>query len=79
MNLAPERPGQPRMMTVTDGIEAGHWYSPEAVLDMLKAERERCAALADDAANKAWTDCFSESWSDEFELLARNIRALGKP
>lgn len=43
MNLAPERPGQPRMMTVDDGIEAGHWYSPEAVREMVEAERELCA------------------------------------
>ena len=38
------------------------------------AERERCAGLADDFANRAWNDARSEAWSDEFELLARNIR-----
>lgn len=38
------------------------------------AERERCAKMADDFANRAWNDARSEVWSDEFELLARNIR-----
>jgi hypothetical protein len=38
------------MMTVADGIDAGHWYSPEAVREMVEAERKAltdaiCAAL----------------------------------
>lgn len=48
MNLAPERPGQPRMMTVADGIEAGHWYSPEAVREMVEEKRERIIGLQAD-------------------------------
>lgn len=48
LGLAPERAGQPRMMTIIDGAqedETGHWYSPAAVREMLAEERERCAKL----------------------------------
>jgi hypothetical protein len=49
--LAPERAGQPRLMTVTpeqaDNMH-GHWYSPAAVREMLAAERERCAKEAEE-------------------------------
>ena len=43
LDLAPERAGQPRMMTVSSPLELdhGHWYSPAAVREMLAAERER--------------------------------------
>lgn len=42
-DLAPEREGQPRMYTATGPVpEAGHWYSPATVREMLAAERERC-------------------------------------
>ena len=45
LGLAPEREGQPRTYTATGPVpEAGHWYSPAAVREMLAEERERCAA-----------------------------------
>ena len=47
--LLPSRNYQPRTLTVCDGpdteLEAGHWYSPAAVQDLLERERERCAVL----------------------------------
>lgn len=46
LGLAPERAGQPRMMTISGGKEAGHWYSPAAVRELLAAERERLLTLA---------------------------------
>ena len=48
LGLAPERAGQPRLMTVTpeqaDNMH-GHWYSPAAVREMLAAERERWQSM----------------------------------
>lgn len=58
LGLAPERAGQPRMMTVIEGErdeETGHWYSPAAVREMLAAERERCAKIVE-AEDVAPTD-----------------------
>lgn len=55
LGLAPDRAGQPRMMTIIDGAqedETGHWYSPTAVRDLLAAERERCALLCEDIADR---------------------------
>jgi hypothetical protein len=40
----------------------------------VAAERERCAMMADEFANRAWNDARSEHWSDALELLARNMR-----
>lgn len=42
LGLLPERDGQPRVYTATGPVpEAGHWYSPTAVREMLAAERDR--------------------------------------
>lgn len=57
LGLEPEREGQPRMYTATGPVpEAGHWYSPAAVRELLAAERERCARLCEDIA------CTAENW-----------------
>ena len=51
LGLAPERTGQPRMMTIIDGErdeETGHWYSPAAVRELLAAERELCTKVCRD-------------------------------
>lgn len=40
--------------------ESGHWYSPQAVAEMLAAERERChthaARALDSATEGEWAD-----------------------
>jgi hypothetical protein len=45
------QPAQARTMTVTGAgaaaEERGHWYSPAAVREMVAAERERCAEIAE--------------------------------
>ena len=42
LGLAPERAGQPRFYTATGPVpEAGHWYSPAAVRELLAEDRER--------------------------------------
>ena len=59
LGLAPEREGQPRMMTIIDRAqddETGHWYSPEAVREMLAAERKRWADLCGDLAAISWAE-----------------------
>ena len=54
------------------GLDSSTMYG-EFALDVAKAVREECAKMCDDFANRAWNDARSEHWSDEFELLARNI------
>lgn len=56
LGLVPERVGQPRMMTIIDGAhadEAGHWYSPAAVRDMLSEERKQTCASVKAADSEA--------------------------
>jgi hypothetical protein len=76
LGLAPERAGQPRMMTIIDGAqedETGHWYSPAAVREMLTAERERWQAHADAMAQTL--EAFEAQGSDKTAAL-RAYRAF---
>ena len=50
--LLPPSAGQAKVMTVTWGpdlppCEIGHWYSPQAVAEMIAAEREACAKVCE--------------------------------
>lgn len=80
LGLAPERAGQPRMMTIIDGEqedETGHWYSPAAVREMLDAETANLRAALkwyadgmhfDKASPDAWDTVSGEPqnwWCDE--------------
>ena len=43
-DLPPQKPGQARMLTVCEGsgytsAEIGHWFSPDAVREMLERAR----------------------------------------
>lgn len=58
----------------SDGHVDGHEELTAFVMKCIAAERERCATMADEFASIAWNDARSEHWSDEFELLARNMR-----
>lgn len=66
LGLAPEREGQPRMMTISDAtsLDDGHWYSPAAVREMLAAERERRARLLD-ASAVYWQDHIDKHAADD--------------
>ena len=55
LGLAPGRAGQPRMMTIIDGAqedETGHWYSPDAVRELLAADRAKWRELAQRVAHQ---------------------------
>lgn len=66
LGLAPERAGQPRMMTIIDGAqedETGHWYSPAAVREMLDAEAANLrAALKWYADGEHFTKAQPDAW-----------------
>ena len=51
-NIAAMKDGQAKGMLICAGddvlpIEAGHWYSPEAVQEFILLEREECAKVCD--------------------------------
>ena len=87
LGLAPERAGQPRMMTIIDGAQedaTGHWYSPAAVREMLAAERERCIATLRALKDRSGTNDNGTNWLVRrtrgdcvaaLEALKPNVRA----
>jgi hypothetical protein len=51
--LPAQRDGQALTMFICEGqetvtAEIGHWYSPDAVAELLAKEHERCAVICDD-------------------------------
>lgn len=68
LGLAPERDGQPRLMTIIGGAndETGHWYSPAAVREMLTTERNRWADLCGNLAAISWAE-----WDERADPIDR--------
>lgn len=86
-HLPPQAAGQAHMMSVCipGQRDHGHWYSPDAVRELVYAERERCAAICDQRSADHWHDykdraspfrgnARTEAMSDEAEECAKLIR-----
>ena len=70
--IAGHREGQPKMVTITGyRKDAGLWYSPAAVAEMIAAEREACAKVCEAEA----TEAFGEG-ADEWGRAACTCAAL---
>lgn len=71
--LPPNRQGQQRMMTITGNApEVGHWFSPEAVREMLAqepADIDILAAYSRTDGHREWVNV--GTWLRKGEVIAQ--------